>query len=115
MIQSHIPTLQYQSTMTSSKSNTTNAIEDMFDFHDDKDNNKYIEAPWSIINSYFKGNHLDKLVRHQLESYNNFVNYQIIKTIDMFNPVNIASEQDFDAKSGKHALEICISQLTNIY
>ena len=109
MIQSHIPTLQYQSTMTSSKLNTTNAIEDMFDFHEDKDKNKYIEAPWSIINSYFKGNHLDKLVRHQLESYNNFVNYQIIKTIDMFNPVNIASEQDFDAKSGKHALEICIS------
>ena len=70
---------------------------------------KYIETPWSIIESYFKGQHLQRLVRHQLESYNNFVGYQINKTIEMFNPVHIASEQDYDAKSGKHALEIYIT------
>jgi DNA-directed RNA polymerase II subunit RPB2 len=70
---------------------------------------KYIETPWSIIESYFKGQHLQRLVRHQLESYNNFVGYQINKTIDMFNPVHIASEQDYDAKSGKHSLEIYIT------
>jgi DNA-directed RNA polymerase II subunit RPB2 len=70
---------------------------------------KYIETPWSIIESYFKGQHLQRLVRHQLESYNNFVGYQINKTIEMFNPVHIASEQDFDLKSGKHALEIFIT------
>jgi DNA-directed RNA polymerase beta subunit len=70
---------------------------------------KYIETPWSIIESYFKGQHLQRLVRHQLESYNNFVGYQINKTIEMFNPVHIASEQDYDAKSGKHALEIFIT------
>ena len=34
---------------------------------------KYIEEPWTIIESYFKGQHLDQLVRHQLESYNNFI------------------------------------------
>ena len=44
-------------------------------------NDAYIETPWTIIQSYFKGQHLEKLVRHQLESYNNFVNHQIIKTI----------------------------------
>jgi len=70
---------------------------------------KYIETPWSIIESYFKGQHLQRLVRHQLESYNNFVGYQINKTIEMFNPVHIASEQDLDLKSGKHALEIFIT------
>ena len=70
---------------------------------------KYIETPWSIIESYFKGQHLQRLVRHQLESYNNFVGYQINKTIEMFNPVHIASEQDYDAKLGKHALEIFIT------
>ena len=77
-----------------------------------KDNinvDKYIEQPWDVIESYFKGQHLDRLVRHQLESYNNFVGYQIIKTIEMFNPVHIASEQDYDAKSGKYALEIFIT------
>ena len=76
----------------------------------------YIETPWKIIESYFKGQHLDRLVRHQLESYNNFVGYQIIKTIEMFNPVCIASEQDFDPKSGKHALEIFVTfENFNIY
>jgi DNA-directed RNA polymerase II subunit RPB2 len=79
--------------------------EDMFDIQNDQ----YIETPWTIIESYFKGQHLDRLVRHQLESYNNFVNYQIIKTIEMFNPVHIASDHDYDQKSGKHALEIFVT------
>jgi len=70
---------------------------------------QYIEEPWSIIESYFKGQHLERLVRHQLESYNNFVSYQIIKTIEMFNPVHIASEHDYDAKTGKYALEIFVT------
>ena len=67
------------------------------------------EAPWSIIESYFEGQHLNRLVRHQLESYNNFVEYQIAKTIDMFNPVHIASEQDYDPVNKKHALELLVS------
>ena len=96
MNQSHIIT-QQDKQMTSSSDN--------FDVHNDQ----YIETPWSIIESYFKGHHLDRLVRHQLESYNNFVEYQIIKTIEMFNPVHIASEQDFDAKSGKYSLEIFVT------
>jgi len=70
---------------------------------------QYIETPWSIIESYFKGHHLDRFVRHQLESYNNFVGYQIIKTIEMFNPVHIASEQDYDQESKKFALEIYVN------
>ena len=70
---------------------------------------QYIEEPWHIIKSYFKGCHLERLVRHQLESYNDFVNQQIPKTIEMFNPVRIVSDNDYDAKSGKHSLEIFVS------
>ena len=70
---------------------------------------QYIEEPWSIIESYFKDCHLDRLVRHQLESYNNFVTQQIPKTIEMFNPVRIASENDYDTVSGKYALEIFVN------
>jgi len=70
---------------------------------------KYIETPWSLIESYFKDQHLSQLVRHQLESYNDFVTYQIQKTIDMFNPVQISSENDFDKESGKYNLEIYIT------
>ncbi len=75
-----------------------------------KDNtDPYIETPWSIIDSYFRDQHLERLVRHQLESYNNFVGYQIIKTIEMFNPVHIKSENDYDPVSGKYALEMFIT------
>jgi DNA-directed RNA polymerase beta subunit len=73
------------------------------------ENNPYIEDPWTVIESYFKDKHLDRLVRHQLESYNNFVGYQIIKTIEMFNPVHIKSEEDYDEKSGKYSLEVFIT------
>lgn len=73
------------------------------------ENNPYIEDPWVVIESYFKDQHLDRLVRHQLESYNNFVGYQIIKTIEMFNPVHIKSENDYDIKSGKYSLEMFIT------
>lgn len=75
----------------------------------DVENDEYIETPWTIIESYFKDKHLERLVRHQLESYNNFVGHQIIKTIEMFNPINIRSEQDYDAGSGKYSLEISVT------
>ena len=67
------------------------------------------EAPWSIINSYFDGKHLKQLVRHQIESYNDFISVQIQKTIEMFNPVHIRSEQDFCNKTGKYRLEMWIT------
>jgi DNA-directed RNA polymerase II subunit RPB2 len=76
--------------------------------YDDYDDTKpdYLEAPWKIISSYFENQHLKRLVRHQIESYNDFINVQIERTIGMFNPVMIASEQDFDKKCRKYKLEI---------
>ena len=69
----------------------------------------YTEEPFEIIESYFRGQHLERLVRHQIESYNNFVNYQIQRTIQMFNPVNIHSENDFVPDKEKYMLEVDIS------
>ena len=97
-----------QTTYTSKMSNeiiNSNNVDVKFDI----ENSPYIEDPWTIIEAYFRDQHLDRLVRHQLESYNNFVGYQIIKTIEMFNPVHIKSENDLDAKSGKYALEMFIT------
>jgi len=74
-----------------------------------KDMVDYTETPWTIIESYFKGQHLQRLVRHQIESYNDFVGQQLVKTVEMFNPVHIASEQDFDVKSGKYSLELFVT------
>ena len=74
----------------------------------------YIEEPWMIIGSYFEGKHLDQLVRHQIESYNDMVNVQLKRTVDMFNPVRIASDQDYDRVTHKHRLEIEVT-FANLY
>jgi DNA-directed RNA polymerase beta subunit len=68
----------------------------------------YLEEPYAIIESYFAGQHLDRLVRHQIESYDNFINHQVQKTIEMFNPVRVVSEHDFIPETGQHALEVLI-------
>ena len=71
--------------------------------------NNQIEDPFTLIESYFKDGYLERLVRHQIESYNHFVNYQIQKTIDMFNPVKIHSENDYIVEKDKYLLEVFVS------
>lgn len=69
----------------------------------------YIDEPFNIIESYFEGKHLERLVRHQIESYNHFINYQVQRTIQMFNPVLIHSENDYVEKCDKYLLEVQVS------
>ena len=69
----------------------------------------YTEAPFHMIESYFEGQYLERLVRHQIESYNHFIGFQAQRTIQMFNPVDIKSEHDYIAEHNKHLLEIQIS------
>ena len=64
--------------------------------------------PWQAINSYFQGKHLQRLVQHQLESYNEFIMKQIQQTIEQFNPVIIHSDQYYNKEFKKHKLEIMI-------
>jgi DNA-directed RNA polymerase II subunit RPB2 len=66
------------------------------------------DIPWTVIESYFKNKHLKQLIRHQLESYNNFANSQIENTIEMFNPVRICSEHDYIKEYNLYRLEILI-------
>ena len=69
----------------------------------------YEEEPYTIIESYFRGQHLERLVRHQIESYNHFINFQISRTIQMFNPVSIRSENDFIPDHNKYLLEMFVN------
>jgi DNA-directed RNA polymerase II subunit RPB2 len=69
---------------------------------------EYIEEPFNLIESYFGGQHLQRLVRHQLESYNHFINFQIQRTIQMFNPVIIHSENDYVTEHNQYCLEVQI-------
>lgn len=68
-----------------------------------------MDNPWTIIESYFKDHHLERLTRHQVESYNHFVGHQLQRTIDMFNPMRVVSEQDYDPVSKQFALEVFIT------
>ena len=66
------------------------------------------EYDWKIIESYFHNQYLNRLVRHQIESYNYFISTQIQETIKMFNPVNVKSENDKN-ENGVYSLEIVIN------
>jgi len=62
------------------------------------------EAPWTLIESHFKNQHLKQLIRHQIESYNYLVNTQLEQTIAMFNPIRICSEHDWVKEHNLHRL-----------
>ena len=73
------------------------------------DNKKEEINRWDIIKSYFDKQHLQRLVRHQIESYNDFVNNQIQKTIDMFNPVYVHSIHYKHLELDIYSLDMSIS------
>ena len=73
------------------------------------DVDNYIEDPHIILDSCFRGMHLKRLTEHQTESYNDFIQYQVPRTISMFNPIHICSEQDLDKDVNKHRLEMFVS------
>lgn len=64
---------------------------------------------FSIIDAYYDKNPIERLVRHQIESYNYFTNVQIEKTIQMFNPVIMRSENDYVADKKQYFLEIQVT------
>ena len=73
------------------------------------DVDNYIEEPHIIIDSCFRGMHLKRLVEHQIESYNDFIQYQVPRTISMFNPIHIRSDQDLDKDINKYRLEMFVT------
>ena len=66
---------------------------------------------WKILKSYFNDEYLERLVRHQVESYNYFIESQIQDTINMFNPVVIHTENDYHPEFDLYDLEIIINFL----
>ncbi len=71
----------------------------------------FVEQPWDIIRKYYENQDSNRIVRHQLESYNHFLDYQISRTIEMFNPIIIRPNEDeyYNAEHGKWGLEISIT------
>ena len=67
------------------------------------------EITWKVIESYFNEGHLRQLIRHQIESYNYFINTQISETIKMFNPLVVRSENDYVPKAKNYKLEMILN------
>lgn len=85
-----------------------NVSEKPFKTEDDKISDE--ELPWIFIKSYFNNNPAEKLVRHQIESYNNIIKYQIQKTIEMFNKSEpILSQKEYNPQFDKYSLEMNVS------
>ena len=65
---------------------------------------------FSIIEANFRGNQKsERLVRHQKESYNDLTSVRIPKTIEMFNPVVIRSENDYVPEMDKYTLDTVVN------
>jgi DNA-directed RNA polymerase II subunit RPB2 len=94
---------------TSVESQKQVAIKNNQEEKEDQEITEYIETPWHLIEAYFKPDYSERLVQHQIASYNHFINYQLERTISMFNPFRIVSDHDFDSKSGHHSLEILLT------
>jgi DNA-directed RNA polymerase II subunit RPB2 len=69
----------------------------------------YAEDAHHIIESYFSGQHLQRLARHQIESYNHFIEYQVHRTIQMFNPIITRSEKDYIQQYDKYFIETAMT------
>jgi len=70
----------------------------------------YIQDAPIITDSYYKLQPLERLVRHQLESYNHFIHFQAHQTIQMFNPLVARIPEDLiPGTTDKYFLEIQIT------
>ncbi len=70
----------------------------------------YVEEPFTLLESYFnEKEHLSRLVRHQIESYNRFINCQAGLTVQMFNPICVHSEKHYVREHKLYTLEIEVS------
>ena len=56
-----------------------------------------MEDPWNIIDKYFRDNP-HNLVKHQLSSYDDFLNNGIQQIFREKNPIKIMKQQDPDTK-----------------
>jgi DNA-directed RNA polymerase beta subunit len=63
---------------------------------------------WKVIECYFSNQHLLQLVKHQVESYNDFIQNQMKRTIQMFNPLHIKSPHDYIKECKNYRLEVFI-------
>ena len=70
----------------------------------------YNEDVWRLLDTYFSHNHEHQLVKHLIDSYNDFVLKRIEQIIEGFNPIEIS--HNFDPILGAYRHELTI-EITN--
>lgn len=64
----------------------------------------YDSDTWSVINSYFKDK--DELVKHHIESYNDFIENKIETITKQFNPLSIYNNYNEEENNYKYEIKI---------
>lgn len=72
------------------------------------DKETFDEGVWDIVDAYFKPNKGQQLVKHQIESFNDFVLRKIEQIIDGFNPIEVNHQYIPETETFKHMLSITI-------
>jgi DNA-directed RNA polymerase II subunit RPB2 len=68
--------------------------------------NVFDEYTWKVIDSYFSPNKGYQLVKHQIESFNDFVLRKIVQIIDGFNPIDVNFQYLTDFEKFKYSISI---------
>jgi DNA-directed RNA polymerase II subunit RPB2 len=85
-------------------------VHDVNDFSD----SEFEKSTWEIINSYYYQSHPKSIIRHQVESFNDFASKKIIQIIEGFNDVNVYHKYINELEDFKYNIRIkfCNPQLT---
>lgn len=70
------------------------------------------EGIWDVVNEYFKPNKGSQLVKHQIESFNDFVLRKIEQIIEGFNPIEINHTYNPETEKFKYCLTLKIENPT---
>ena len=67
---------------------------------------------WKAVSSYFKKDGVSKLVDHQIESFEDFINNKIPLIVCSTLPIVVWHEQDEATKKYKYELRLSIENVT---
>ena len=76
------------------------------------DTASYRKEVWELLSTYFNHNHEHQLVKHLLDSYNDFVIKRIDQILDAFNPIEVFHGYDVQLKAHKYEISIEITNPT---
>lgn len=74
--------------------------------------NEFESGVWNVIEEYYKPSKGYQLVKHQLESFNDFILRKIEQIIDGFNPIEINHQYNPETEQFKYCISIQIENPT---